>query len=285
MATQEFFEDDTDGAFDAGGFMSAAFGWAGALTSLALIAGLGLWAYDLAMRDANGVPVVRALEGPARVAPENPGGFEAAHQGLAVNSIASLTEEPLADRVMLAPEDAKLTEADQPPAALTPEKRDEVLRSAVDAALGDVLGGAETEVSPNRPAATVSTGGDGPKWSPRPQSRPDPDLVTRASATVPIAVAEPASAELATAAITPGTRLVQLGAFDTAEEARVQWDQYDQRFQEYMSGKQRVVETAAIGDRVFYRLRAHGFDDLAEARNFCAIFIAEKIDCIPVLTR
>ena len=46
--------------------------WAGALTSVALVAGLGIWGYDLAMRDLNGVPVVAALEGPMRVAPEDP---------------------------------------------------------------------------------------------------------------------------------------------------------------------------------------------------------------------
>ncbi|MGB2894068.1 MAG: SPOR domain-containing protein, partial [Albidovulum sp.] len=36
---------------------------AGALTSVALIVGLGVWAYDLAVRDVRGVPVIQALEG------------------------------------------------------------------------------------------------------------------------------------------------------------------------------------------------------------------------------
>ena len=50
------------------------FNWVGALMSVALIAGLGVWGYQLAMRDVTGVPVVRALEGPMRVTPEEPGG-------------------------------------------------------------------------------------------------------------------------------------------------------------------------------------------------------------------
>ena len=62
---------------------------AGALTSVALIAGVGVWAYKLAVRDVRGVPVVQALEGPARIAPENPGGELALHQGMAVNEIAA----------------------------------------------------------------------------------------------------------------------------------------------------------------------------------------------------
>jgi hypothetical protein len=51
---------------------------AGALMSVALIAGLAVWGYRLAMRDVTGVPVVRALEGPMRIAPEDPGGSTAA---------------------------------------------------------------------------------------------------------------------------------------------------------------------------------------------------------------
>jgi hypothetical protein len=36
---------------------------------------------------------------------------------------------------------------------------------------------------------------------------------------------------------------------------------------------------------VFYRLRAHGFADLSDARRFCAAFVAQNVDCIPVLNR
>ena len=45
----------------------------GALVSVALVLGLGYWGYRIAVRDISGVPVVRALEGPLRMAPENPG--------------------------------------------------------------------------------------------------------------------------------------------------------------------------------------------------------------------
>jgi hypothetical protein len=52
---------------------------AGALTSLALVVGLGLWGYRLAVRDVQGIPVIRALAGAARVAPADPGGDLADH--------------------------------------------------------------------------------------------------------------------------------------------------------------------------------------------------------------
>lgn len=92
---------------------------AGALTSVALIVGLGVWAYDLAVRDVRGVPVIQALEGPARTAPENPGGELASYQGMAVNEIAADgTAGGPADRLTLAPRADDLTAEDQPMGAL-----------------------------------------------------------------------------------------------------------------------------------------------------------------------
>jgi hypothetical protein len=88
---------------------------AGALTSVALILGLGVWGYRLAVRDVSGIPVIRALEGPARVASDDPGGELALHQGLAVNEIAAEgTAAPPAGTLTLAPRAATLSDDDQP---------------------------------------------------------------------------------------------------------------------------------------------------------------------------
>ncbi len=65
------------------------------------------------MRDVTGIPVVRALEGPMRVAPEDPGGLASEYQGLTVNRIA---EERAAvapsEQVVLAPAPATLDEGE-----------------------------------------------------------------------------------------------------------------------------------------------------------------------------
>ena len=63
------------------------------------------------------------------------------------------------------------------------------------------------------------------------------------------------------------------------------WRRFSARFEEFMDGKDRVIERATSGGRVFYRLRAHGFADLSDARRFCAALVAEQADCIPVTTR
>ena len=85
--------------------------------------------------------------------------------------------------------------------------------------------------------------------------------------------------------IPAGTRLVQLGAFDTPEIARAQWGRIQDKFGDYLQGKDRVVQTAESGGRTFYRLRALGFSDLSDARRFCSALVAEGADCIPVVTR
>ncbi|OYX44263.1 MAG: hypothetical protein B7Z02_05770 [Rhodobacterales bacterium 32-67-9] len=120
MADADFDEFEAYGASrpasaGQGGQMQKWMNGAGALTSVALIAGLGVWAYNLAVRDVRGVPVIQALEGPARVAPDNPGGELALHQGLAVNEIAADgTAGDPADRLTLAPRPDGLTLDDQP---------------------------------------------------------------------------------------------------------------------------------------------------------------------------
>lgn len=82
-----------------------------------------------------------------------------------------------------------------------------------------------------------------------------------------------------------GTRLAQLGAYESAEVARAEWDRIYSRFEDYLEGKTRVIQRAESGGRTFYRLRAMGFDGLSDARRFCSTLVAGKADCIPVTTR
>lgn len=299
MAYQEAFDNGPAQQDDDYRPTSRVVGWLGAITSVALIGGLGFWAYDLATRDSRGVPIVRALEGPARVAPEAPGGFEAAHQGFSVNNIATdAPEEPLSERIVLAPEATGVAAEDQPVAkpvvvnttsAPKPEVKPAAsepatLRSAVSSVLGEVLGDTTPEPVEATPAATAPSG----TASPRPQRRPSLEIVTRADPGVVLgrALDRAAVAESLDPTLIPaGTRLVQLGAYASPEIAMEEWTRLSGQFDGYLEDKSRVVERAEVGERVFYRLRAHGFDDLAMARNFCAVLMAEQADCIPVLTR
>jgi len=86
---------------------------AAAAVSVALIGGVGIWGYKLLVRDVTGVPVVKAIVGEMRVAPENPGGEIASNIGLSVNAVPALggAAEP-EDRLILAPSSVALAQED-----------------------------------------------------------------------------------------------------------------------------------------------------------------------------
>lgn len=340
---------DFDGAAGPGRGASAQrwINLAGAATSVALILGVAVWGYRLAVRDVHGVPVVRALEGPMRVAPDNPGGVVTAHQGLAVNDVAAegVASAP-ADRLLLAPrpvdlapEDAAGTIAalpapvsgradgavalDLPPLGAEPPEPELIVElappstdpapalSAIDLAVAEALMGdpetagageelldlAESLAAGAVPlAGTLGDAGAGAQVipatlpagaiarSPRPMPRPGGGAGV-AAVTPAAAVAPQALPEIDPATLAVGTRLVQLGAFDTEDDARAEWARVFARFGALMEGKAPVLQAAQSGGRTFWRLRAHGFADDADARRFCSALVAEQTSCIPVTVR
>lgn len=99
---------------------------AGAVASVAIVVGVGVWGYKILARDVSGVPVVRAAAGPMRVLPKDPGGRPAAHQGLAVNAVAATgTAEKPADQWTLAPAPIELNDQDQPMPITVPKANSE----------------------------------------------------------------------------------------------------------------------------------------------------------------
>ena len=324
-----------------GGTLAAALNWGGAFLSILMIAGLATWGWKLWVRDVTGVPVVRALEGPMRVAPEEPGGLASNYQGLTVNRIAEERVVAPSDQVVLAPqpttlnEDEDLAMAELPPMedeipsnsgatlladtvavpeigeALSitneglaqvetrareglvqiEEAAEDVLASVLpDTASSDVVLPEESGLSATDLAVQLALGGGTaqpepsearletasvPFTSPRPQIRPANLRLVSAPA--------PQNGEIDASAIPAGTRLVQLGAYSDATVARVEWDNRMARFGDYMVGKDRVIQEAETGGQPFFRLRAMGFTDLADARRFCAVLVADGTNCIPVV--
>ncbi len=286
----------------------------GAAVSVALVIGLAVWGYQLAVRDVSGIPVVLALEGPMRIAPNNPGGTVADNQGLAVNTIAAegIAAAP-AERLVLAPRPVELSLDDAPglsslSAAAPDDQLDDILvdaattpaaaaasdavdQTAIDQALAAALSeGGEIPVDPAPPAddvAATDAGGNVVR-SPRPLARP-PTLssVPRAPAEVADVqdVVSVASPEMLPEEVQVGTRLVQLGAFDSADGARAEWTRLQGRFGDLMAGKAIIVQPAESGGQTFFRLRAFGFSDEDDARRFCSALLSEDTACIPVAHR
>ncbi len=323
---------------------------AAAAVSVALIGGVGIWGYKLLMRDVTGVPVVKAIVGEMRVAPENPGGEIASNIGLSVNSVPAEggAAEP-EDRLVLAPSNVALeaedlevvptaeaaerapepeavevveaipvtlseeetTDAPEIVAALTtpvdpstPLTAADVLALADQIAAGaapltDLAAGetAPVEVAVNGVSVDPNIIPDavpGVRRSPRPSVRPaalrtvspvatpavaQPTEVTTTQASTPV------TGEVTTAALPVGTKLVQLGAFDSPDIAASEWLRLTGRFPDFFDGKDQVIQEATSGGRTFFRLRAMGFADLSDARRFCSAMSAEGAPCIPVVVR
>lgn len=281
------------------------------MISLGLVIGLGVWGYKLMVRDVSGVPVIRAAEGPMRVQPKEPGGRQAANQGLSVNDVAAIgTAASAPDELILAPAPLDLTLQDDPtpermqntslqtetvrdpapvapvdaaPQAAAPATDEEAAMLALAEALSqDVAPLGEVAPAPNVRNSEPVSGGIG--RSLRPKSRPS-GLQTASLSTVVPASAQGAPQDVAAADIPAGTRLAQLGAFKSEAIALEEWARLEARFEDVLSDKGRVIQRAESGGRTFYRLRAIGFEDLAEARRFCSALVAERAECIPVVTR
>ncbi|MGB7318106.1 MAG: SPOR domain-containing protein [Planktotalea sp.] len=157
--------------------------------------------------------------------------------------------------------------------------RNEPVRTSVAEVKRDV---APQRVEPlTLSADAVGANVPGISISPRPKLRPEGVRTASLTATAPSGGAR----DIDPASIPAGTRLVQLGAYESPEVALKEWERFSARFADYMTGKDRVVQRAQSGGRTFYRLRAIGFSDLADARRFCSALTAQNTDCIPVVTR
>ncbi|MCK0121560.1 SPOR domain-containing protein [Loktanella sp. F6476L] len=316
--------------------------YAGAAVSLALVVGVSVWGYQLIMRDVSGIPVVRAMEGAMRVAPQAPGGEIASHAGLSVNDVAGIGEAAgPSDSLLLAPATPGLAEEDLrveplaeagevlPATDVTPSETqiptaletavttdtEEPLTTEGILALADQIAGTAApltaladgeDVAPTvtvdgaevASAPAVDPAVPGVSTSLRPTVRPRRATPAAVTTTAPAAAA-PQVADTSTAvaaalaeatvatngALPVGTNLVQLGAFPSADTAAAEWTRMSSLFSDYMGDKTRVIQEASSGGSTFYRLRASGFTEAADARRFCATLQAANTDCIPVVVR
>lgn len=265
--------------------------WGGAVLSLMVLGLLVLWAYRLGVRDAHEIPVIQAMEIPARVLPEEPGGEEVAHQGLEVNEILAGNEAQRPGGANLAPAALRLDRGDDPATETeTSQADDPVAEDDTDPVAETILSlltAENDEPAPGRETADTVEGDGGLM---RPRVRPETLGLDTARARVTAPRQDDRSAALSSAPVdpdnlAPGTRLVQLGAFDTAEQAEAQWNRLLGVHSDLLGSKRHYVQRADSNGRVYFRLRALGFDDGNGPRTLCEALSARAVDCIPVTVR
>ena len=286
---------------------SMIFYWTGAALSLLLLAGAVSWSYKLIVRDINQIPIVRAQGGPLRVAPTDPGGLTAANQGLSVTQLAVNEQPLLSDEIYLAPAAEMLSKENvetKIEEGYIPKNNDKKLEiKEVNAenninlkAWSDqvqINKGSENEVVLSEAvfsqkkldiqnavsmALSITDNTDVFRVSLRPQIRP-------------ISLNQDGSKNFGQAAssgqisqLTVGSAVVQVGAFDNKALAESEWKRLEKLLGSILITKQMIIQKAESGGKIFYRLRASGFDNIADARQFCTA-IDDKVACIPVVTR
>lgn len=223
---------------------------------------------------------------------------------------ADLTDEDVAEAVLNAPAEpeqvAEAAPVDEEPAEPAVDDEGNATDAGIRALVASLASGATTFTASAdadelpQPEKAVVRPGHGLDHSLRPRQRPA--ALKAAFAGTALGGALPVAASVQSGPITstsgafqvkdvdpttlePGTRLAQLGAYESEDDARKDWLRLNANFEDYMEGKDRVIQKASSGGRTFYRLRAMGFSDLSDARRFCAAFVAQDAECIPVVTR
>ena len=264
---------------DAGGARRSRLGAAvGAFVSLAVLAGVVVWAYRLGVRDATDVPVVRAVEGPMRVRPDDPGGAQAAHQGRAVYDVMADAPPPL-ETIVIAPPPERLSAEDvgsfaraAPPPARQPEPAQasisDAIASEVDGLVAAVLG-------VSAPEAPAVAGSVAIARAPAPAPRP-------AAVRVAARADAPAAAAPAAPVVAVDGPQVQLGAYLSEADALRMWRGFRARNGDLLAGRAPAVAPLVGANRTLYRLRAAPFADMAEARALCAALRSRGEDCLLV---
>ncbi len=262
-----------------------------AVVSLAVTGTVVVWAYRLGVRDAYEVPVVRAIEGPSKIRPDEPGGARFAHQGRAVYDAVSGAPADAAAGVTLAPGPEALTEEDAPmalagspaptpvpPAAAAPV--DPVVVAPLDATAEEVdqLVAAVLSDSPETGSAPLAAEASSRSAAPAPRPRERvAALEPQTPAAAPPSAAPPAAAP---PAATPAGPQVQLGAYLSEADALRFWTGIRARNGDLLAGRQPSVAPLVGTNRTLYRLRAEPFADVAEARALCAALRERREDCL-----
>lgn len=265
-----------------------------ATASVGLFIGLLYWGVTISQMDPNEIPVIKRAAGPARIAPDDPGGEQANHQGLSVNTVqAKGGAGDTAMQVVLAPkprpfqpedvaglEKAKPTlvekKADNSPvlkpieaALVVPEAQEGTNKPAEQLEQAQTVAKANTDETVQSvllPTTKIT----------RPQKRPK---------SLKLSIAPTGAKTTATNDLPVGTPLVQVGAFKSNDIANAQLAKFSTKHKDLLGDKSFLIQKAKSNGKTFYRLRVKGFDNSNDAKNFCSALKARSADCLISIVR
>jgi len=227
-----------------------------ALLVLAMFAGVVWLAYTQGVaRGRTETPVLTAQNGPARIAPQNPGGAAEPYKGF------KIYEQP-------APPDDEADATTKTPAASKPAAPPPAAKAATPA----------PQAAPKTATATPKPTAAAPKVA---VATPAP---IRPAAAAPAAPRAPATPKPSPAAAAPaaanGAYVLQIGAYKSQAEADAAWKTYKANHAALLAGANYDVQQADLGDKgTWYRLRIAGFPSKDVASAMCDRLKADGGSC------
>ena len=276
-------------------------GWLGRVVlAIVVLAVFGIalrYTYDLGVEHGLEMapPLIRAEVGPAKIAPEQPGGMEIPHQdklvydgvssdqsGVEQGELLPPPEEPAAKPAPEAGEGADVLTFEDEPAAIERAEpatvsEEEQASTADIAAKADALI-ASTVPPPPPPVSEDASDGQDAGAAPPEESgvtKEGEGAEEQAALTTGAAAVEPAG---------PGRFKVQIAAFRSSEAADAGWQRLRAAHEDLLGGLTHAVVRADLGAEkgIYYRLQAGPLADAAAARALCDKFKAREQGCFVV---
>ena len=270
-----------------------------ALLVLAMFAGVVWLAYTQGVaRGRTETPVLTAQNGPARIAPQNPGGAEQPYKGFKiyeqpappdddVDTATTTSDTPAAS---VAPPPATAPKPVAPPAPVAAPRPVAAAGPAPKPAAVAIAAKPEPKVAALAPApakpAPVAANPAAPvvvkKELPAPAAVAPVAPATAAPRSLalvpPVTPAPPAAA--GPAPVAAGGAILQIGAYKSQAEADGAWKAYKAKHAALLNGAAEEVQRADLGDKgTWYRLRIVGFPSKDVASAMCDRLKADGGGC------
>jgi cell division septation protein DedD len=232
-------------------------------------AALAYYAYDSgtqSMSDSD-IFIVNAEPGNIKEAPASPGGAEFAHKEKTIYDAISGEETQKVEKLLPEAETPIISEPAVGHAEKNPEPTTYVNKAeaAKEDTTSELVSDEALGVKLAAPAAVKEVA-----------KAPEPATPASAAEEKP-APEEPKAAEKPKAT---GSYKIQLGAFASEAEARAHWSKTTKKFGQVVSGSPVIVKFERDDGKIFYRLRASGFDSPASAKAACAKLSAVGQACM-----
>lgn len=245
------------------------------------------------------LPVVRAQPMPDKVRPEQPGGMEVPHQGIAVlNEGGEGAPGQAAERLLPRPETPEPPAPLPQPEATAQLPAEEGFPEAPEAPL--IADGSDADVTeapdlapefaediPEDPAEEATQLAEGGIAKPIPKPAED-DQIARLLEQQPLETANgesdipepPAPAATQTAAVTTGDVVLQLSSVKSEAAAAGEWQRLKAAHPGLLGDLPLTLETAEVSGTTYYRVQTGPFPSRSAAADVCSQLKARNQDCL-----